>query len=147
MKINKSKKRNTYTPTIELYKNLLLWFMFEKNKIVKSEIGRVCFSREDYKEVEDWSETDCKEIFENICNADDSSSCPWCHKFGEDCYTCSYGDRHGICDEYDSRYFHIQEKLTDKYGYDMRINELDGMDELADGVSIISDALRYQEDD
>ena len=90
------------------YKELVLKFMKDKNKLVKKEAGIALFDRSDYARYRALTEEKCRDFAAQVCASyaairmDDSTICLDCylHK-GNDghlyCENCEYGDVHGIC--------------------------------------------------
>ena len=79
----------------EQYKTLLLWYLRKKNKIVLKYTRLLLTTSRDLKEVEEWSNADCKLVLSCMDIRIGSCICPWCLLQG--CSSCGYGKRNGHC--------------------------------------------------
>jgi len=86
----------------------LVEFMLEKNNLIKAYTGINYIFTADIKELKTWPEWEAKQFFKNLV-CDDSGCCPWCARYN--CVTCTYGQRHGQCDNEDNRYSLIRAKM------------------------------------
>jgi hypothetical protein len=98
------------------WNRLMLEFMKEKNSIIKAwASGIAILNDDDLAELSTWSEYKSKKFLVNIVAWHDSRICPWCTlspKRGNNCAKCSYGKRHGECNDEGSTYMNILESLT-----------------------------------
>lgn len=91
-----------------------------KAKLIKKHIDiDNYFTPEDQKEIENWSAIECLRIVETMKKAldvtdfsdcSDAKICPWCIFYGLFCNICSYGAKHGKCDDIDSLYNKIAQQ-------------------------------------
>jgi len=97
------------------WNKLMLEFMKEKNSIIKTHTdGITILNDEDLAELSTWSEYKSKKFLVNIVAWHDSRICPWCTlspKRNNNCAKCSYGKRHGKCNDEGSTYSNILELL------------------------------------
>jgi hypothetical protein len=86
---------------VSQYKESLIQYLTEKNNIIENQCGCSIIAREDFDEVESWSEDECKRILLSLSSRSDYTACPWCikHSHGPEhnCILCEYGERHGRC--------------------------------------------------
>ena len=110
-------------------KEWLIELCKEKDQLIKTETG---FSGyiipEDLEELANGRPFQCdriaRQIIKNIkrqhwCQ-EDCELCPWCILYpgGGMCETCQYGQRHGQCDQEDSTYRQLQQRLREIVGRD-----------------------------
>lgn len=83
---------------------LVLFFLREKNRIIKENCGIDMFNDGDYDEVCHWPEEKVLDFLLNLKEerfSSDTSICPWCvfyHTLKRDtCTGCEYMERHGQC--------------------------------------------------
>jgi len=100
------KKVNGIEIYIPVFRNLLVSFMNEKNEIIDKETGYSIFTIEDFREVNTWAESTCKNILNKLHYTTDRESCPWCILV-PGCTDCTYAYRHGSCGAHSSLYSRI----------------------------------------
>lgn len=113
------------------YKELLLDYLAEKNKIVYKYSGMELATKADLTEVRrDWTNEKCRNalMYLEVLHTD-SSTCPWCIVVSY-CSHCGYGENNGECTDFSSRYHRILCSLEELQDRTMYINELPGMLEL-----------------
>jgi len=94
---------------------LLVFFLKEKNRIIKEITGINLFNDRDYKEVYNLPEKKTLEFLSKLKRYDDDIHiCPWClfHVLTKKtCSKCGYGKRHNRCIDPDSNYTKIINRL------------------------------------
>jgi len=85
------------------YKEIIINFMKEKNKIIKKHTKMSLLNKADYDELSTWSEYEFSVIAYKLQNTS-RGTCPWCMNTRFKCDECGYGRRHGICVYYRSRF-------------------------------------------
>lgn len=102
------------------YKEKLIGFLRFKNDAIRSGtgLGLDLYDLSDFEEVASWSESLCKEVWFALDDTHgDGGTCPWCYALGfpagEQCEEkgCTYGNRHGYCDDFLSRYQEVKPQL------------------------------------
>jgi len=94
-------------------KEKVVEFMIEKDRIVYEATNIRLMVREDWEEMETWDEELFVKFIEDLSawGWTDAQICPFCERFGLSCGRCSYGKRHGLCNETeDDTYSQIVEK-------------------------------------
>ena len=98
------------------YREKIIDFIKAKNLLVYKNSNMHYIKMEDVIEIENWSEINCKHVFDRMVKLInsrftqyDSYSCPWCQyifnvKFDLNCDKCNFGKRHGKCDKENSLY-------------------------------------------
>ena len=100
------------------YLEAIIKFMRWKHKALK-EIDFRCnlMAKEDYEDIEKFLYNDLRKIYNHIKSQqkasmpdiNDCNICPHCILYYHDCYICSYGEKHGICNvDEDSNYDFIR---------------------------------------
>ena len=113
------------------YKEKIIEFINTKKALVSLYTTTKYIDHKDIKEIESWSEEECRLIYKHMENyitisfnmpintkIEDSITCPWCvynaHIKKSDnyiaynyCDECGYGKRNGICDKSGSKYKQI----------------------------------------
>jgi len=96
------------------YKEKIIKFMQEKNKIIKKHTGIIYFNEKDKNDILSWSEKDCKNIYLKILDHVTQKYvfgmgwvvCPYCIKYLSpdkfNCHRCEYAKNHGECLSTDS---------------------------------------------
>ena len=89
-----------------------------KQARIKELTGLDYITPEDLEEIKKINTKQIKKIMnrikENYNDLDDSDICPWCSVSFDECGRCSYGTRHGFCDQENSKYRKIIDKLGHK---------------------------------
>jgi hypothetical protein len=86
-----------------IYHGLLIYFLEEKNKIIKERTGISLVENLDMEEVRNWELYKVLKFFNNMTTIgwhSDIELCPWCanhYNDSTDCRDCGYGFRHGHC--------------------------------------------------
>ena len=94
------------------YRELLLDYLWEKNKIVRAHTKLTLTSRADFDEAATWSEEQCKTALNYMTV---HNSCPWCALFA--CSVCGYGLRNGYCEDKAGKFRRVLAMLdTYRYG-------------------------------
>jgi hypothetical protein len=81
------------------YKEKLIHYMVEKNRILYKLTGIYLMNERDFREVYfDWTEKRCKSVLIDMKDSHykDEHICPWC-QISTGCHRCSYGKRHIYC--------------------------------------------------
>jgi len=124
------------------YKEKLVMFVKLKKEHIEK-FGLIYADDGDYEDIRLWSEEVCKYIYNSIMNRITSchkpkglsnTTCPWCvyHDTEYDsCPSCSYGKRHGICDEKNSLYkkyatLDVKKSITNEVYLDI-INKIESI--------------------
>ena len=81
------------------YNDLLLEFMREKHKLIKTATGVEYLYPEDIEWLKNLDEKFCKMFFTNLNEGRsiDTQICPWCIMFKSDCTRCTYALSHEPC--------------------------------------------------
>jgi len=88
--------------------NLIIFFLKEKNSILKRFIGLEEYTEKDYKDINRWNVKDIINFFERLIIYEEYTDviiCPWCSKCYSSniiCSGCTYGKRHGKCNSKNS---------------------------------------------
>lgn len=122
-----------------MYKELLKEFCINKNEILKRITGINIYEKEDYEEMDTWTEEECIDIcldpFWRIYDSD-YYCCPWCIKLGGKCELCGYGKRNGVCikspnkSEVFSKYEVIISSILDYFKDKGHIDSISGIPEI-----------------
>ena len=124
------------------YKEKLIEFIRAKNSLIYKNLNIYYIKTEDVIEIKNWSEKDCKKVYNTIKNYInnyeskgyyDTLTCPWCIYYHikkyTTCYECKYGKRHGICNKNNSLYDKLsknnQNKLFNKHKYKEVIDKIE----------------------
>jgi len=87
-------------------KEKLIKFMDLKAERIKECAGvrkERYFDETDMKNIREWNEKECNEIWEELKKNSEKYEglhiflCPFCIKHKDECYSCEYGDNHGVC--------------------------------------------------
>ena len=123
------------------YKEKLVMFVKLKRAHIKK-FGFVYTDHKDYDNIRSWTEENCKKIYRDIVESItrykesrglSNLTCPWCiyheNEKGDPCSSCSYGKRHGQCDDKNSLYRkyatrEVKDSFTNEVYRDM-INKID----------------------
>lgn len=111
------------------YKQILRNFIIKKDTFIETVTHVDTINKLDLKEVENWTEDECKEIIENLSHDYNKQNNPWCIKKSLQkypCTECGYGIRHGICTDAGSDYSKVILSLHDA----VIINTVPGIKEL-----------------
>lgn len=94
------------------YNNLLMRFMYDKDRIVYEMTGVRLVGFLDMTEMSKWPESKCKTVLSTLNTISDCHTCPWCiYHIDIACYKCSYAKRNGVCYMHDSTYFNILKRI------------------------------------
>jgi len=113
------------------YREKLVKFIIAKRALINLYTELDYINNEDIEEIKSWPEEKCKIVYEHIVKyiiksidvpistiTDDSITCPWCVYISKikkynDCDSCGYGKRNGVCDKFNSKY----RQITDEGGF------------------------------
>lgn len=93
--------------TLTPWHRLLIYFLKEKNRIIRSFAGIDYIFPDDIKEIADLRKDDVKKCLASIVkpgNIADCHSCPWCILSEGTCKFCGYSKRHSKCGDPSGRY-------------------------------------------
>jgi len=91
---------------LSMWHILLIYYLQEKNTIIRNLVGMDYITNEDIEEIKEWSEKSVKLSLSNIGKtSSDIDNCPWCARFNTvskaynetSCLKCNYKNRHGSC--------------------------------------------------
>lgn len=94
------------------YKELMLEYMEKKNKIIQRKTGLKIALKADMDELRGWTEHMCRRFIVNLAYTNDAWGCPWCLRETKGCADCGYGLRNGVCQERESRYNRILNRIA-----------------------------------
>ena len=77
-------------------KDRIVEFCYWKAKMLKRPDY---FTKEDEADIRSWDWEKLVMVVEEIELRNDSSICPYCIVFSDDCEECGYGAKHGVCGE------------------------------------------------
>jgi len=89
---------------LTIWHKLLIYYLMEKNSIIKRLVNMDYIIDEDIEDIKGWSEEKVKIALKKIgTSTSDAVNCPWCTRYhkskhgGFTCTGCGYGIRHGNC--------------------------------------------------
>ena len=126
------------------YREKLIEFIKMKDLIVHKTSSMEYVNEKDMEDIQSWSEKTCLDIYKHMTkfvieddNDDeelDYNTCPWCIKYlvmnsHNDCTSCRYGSRHGICSKIHSKYRELHHRQAfyslDKAKYREILNSIE----------------------
>ncbi len=89
------------------YKEKIIKFVKCKDKIIRRNSNSKYINNQDIKGIEEWNEKTCKWVYDKVAwcirernaNGLELSTCIWCVKYNSICMDCTYGFKHGICND------------------------------------------------
>ena len=89
---------------LTVWHKLLIYFIRQKNEILRNITGITYVSRDDIMELATWSKTDVIKVLDNLSSEADICNCPWCILYRDvksKCKNCEYGKRNVWCESPD----------------------------------------------